>query len=165
MKTLTRLAIAIAMAAGATLTAQDVRFGLQVHGNVPLGDLKDAVDSKPGFGGGAHLAWNLGGGHMLRPRIDYIFFPENSSYVASGYGVSASGKYKLDDLSGGVDYLYFLDGKDDGFYLTVGASWNRWKVDYKYTVTVGSEVRYTSTKFGKGDGSANAVQVGVTLRF
>ncbi len=195
MMTLSRLALGCVLLSGAGLSAQEVRFGLQANGNAPLGDLKDAVDSKPGLGIGAHLTWNLGGGHVIRPRVDYLFFPENSAYAAADYGVSASGKYKVNDLSGGVDYLYFLEGKDEGFYLTAGLSVNRWKVDYDYTVRIGNvtssasasdtttkggfavgagwnfnrsfgaEVRFTSTKFGKGDGSANAVQAGVTFRF
>jgi hypothetical protein len=195
MTNLSRLALGLVLLSGAGLSAQDVRFGVQAHGNAPLGDLKDAVDSKPGFGAGVHLTWNLGGGHAIRPRLDYIFFPENGAYAADGYGVSASGKYKVSDLAVGVDYLYFIEGKDEGLYLTAGLGLNRWKVDYDYSVRIGNvttsgsesdstnkagfavgagynfnrsfgaEIRYTTTKFGKDEGSANAIQAGVTFRF
>ncbi|MBK8726165.1 MAG: porin family protein [Holophagaceae bacterium] len=195
MTTLSRFALGLVLVTGAGLSAQDVRFGVQASGNAPLGDLKDAVDSKPGLGAGAHLTWNLGGGHVIRPRFDYLFFPENGAYAADGYGVSANGKYKVSDLSVGVDYLYFLEGKDEGLYLTAGLGLHRWTVDYDYTVRIGNvtssgsesdstnkagfavgagynfnrsfgaEVRFTTTKFGKNEGSANALQAGVTFRF
>lgn len=180
-----RLVAALAFAAAASLArAEDPRFGLQVHGNFPTGDLKDAVDSKLGVGGGAHVTFDLGDGHLIRPRIDYIFFPETT--LNSG---TASVKNKVNDLSAGADYLYFISGKPEGLYLTGGLSFNHWKVDvsgslgnfsdssnkvgfaagvgFNFNASFGAEVRFTTSKYGSGskDFSANALQAGVTLRF
>jgi len=168
--------------------AEEPRFGLQLHANFPTGDLKTAVDSKPGAGLGAHVTFDLGGGHLLRPRLDGVFFPESDLH---GF------KTKASDLSLGVDYLYFPRGKPEGLYLTAGLGLHRWKVDtttpaqpplwpagsdsqtssrfgysaglgYNFNRSVGSELRYTSSHYANRtawDPSANAVQAGVTYRF
>lgn len=175
-----RLAVlALALSAGLA-RAEDPRFGVQVHGNIPTGDLKDAVDSKLGVGGGAHVTFDLGNGHVVRPRLDYVFFPEAT--------VSAI-KNKVNCLSAGADYLYFLAEKPEGLYLTAGLALHHWKVDataagisasdtsnkpgfsaglgYNFNSSFGAEVRYLASKYGAGsrDITANALQVGVTLRF
>jgi hypothetical protein len=160
--------------------AEDPRFGVQVHGNIPTGDLKTAVDSKLGVGGGAHATFDLGDGHMIRPRIDYTFFPEATVSTI---------RNKVNDLSLGADYLYFLEGKPTGVYLTGGLSLNHWKVDassslgsfsgssnklgvaagagFNFNRTFGAELRFITSKYGSGstDVTANVIQAGVTLRF
>ncbi len=176
----------------AVLQAQDVRYGLQAHGNLPMGDLKEAADSKAGFGGGAHMTIDFGDGHMLRPRLDYVVYPENKAF-----GGAASVKSKVNDASLGLDYIYDFGGKDGGFYLTAGLAWHRWKAEYDYAVLVGGitvsnrtsstsskagaaagagfnfnpsfgvEARYVATKFQQGtaDRTAGAVQVAALYRF
>jgi hypothetical protein len=136
----------------APLAAQDFRFGVQLHANLPSADLKDAADSKAGFGGGAHMTWDLGGGSVIRPRIDYVVYPENKNFPDYSISASANGKAKLDNLSAGADYLYFFEGKDTGFYITGGISWNRWKFDYDYTYRIGNQ-----TLSGSSSRSANKV--------
>lgn len=174
------------LGSGTTLQAQDVRYGLQVHGNIPMGDLKDAADSKVGFGGGAHMTIDLGDGHMLRPRLDYVVYPENKAF-----GSSANGRSKVSDASLGLDYIYDFGGKDGGFYLTAGLAWHRWKAEYDYAnvsysststsskvgaaagagfnfnPSFGVEARYVATKFQQGDAdrTAGAVQVAALYRF
>ena len=106
------------MVLAAPLCAQDVRFGVQVHANLPSADLKDAADSKAGAGGGFHMTWDLGGGSVIRPRVDYVAYPENKNFPDYSLSATANGKSKLDNLSAGADYLYFFEGKDTGFYLT-----------------------------------------------
>lgn len=176
------LALATLAVAGNSARAEDPRFGVQVHGNFPTGDLKDAVDSKLGIGGGAHVTFDLSQGHVIRPRIDYTFFPETT--LNSG---AAAIKNKVNNLSAGADYLYFIDGKPEGLYLTGGLAYNHWKVEatalgqtysdtsnklgfaagagFNFNASFGAELRFTSTKFGKDEGTANALQLGVTLRF
>jgi hypothetical protein len=172
-------ALALALTAGAA-RAEEPRFGVQVHGNIPAGDLKDAVDSKLGVGGGAHMTYDFGLGHMVRPRIDYVFFPEATVSTI---------KNKVNDLSLGVDYLYFLDGKPTGLYFTGGLSFNHWSVDvnsagkdlsdssnkfgfaagvgYNFNRSFGAEFRFTTSQYSVGsqDFTAAALQAGVTLRF
>ncbi len=153
---LPRNLIALMMLA-APLAAQDFRFGVQVHANLPSADLKDAADSKAGAGGGFHMTWDLGGGSVIRPRIDYVAYPENKNFPDYSLSATANGKSKMENLSAGADYLYFFDGKDTGFYVTGGLSWNRWTFDYDYTyktgnVTVSGSASQTANKVGGAAG-------------
>jgi opacity protein-like surface antigen len=181
-------ALAVAIAFGAVQSrAEEPRFGLQFHANLPTGDLKDAVDNKPGAGLGAHVTFDLGAGHVIRPRFDAVFFPEGS---VQGF------KTKASDLSLGADYLYFPSGKPDGLYLTAGLGLHRWSVDttipaiasypaasasqtssrfgyaaglgYNFNRIVGAELRFVSTHYAgqaAWDRTANFLQAGVTFRF
>lgn len=182
----TRLCLALGLVAvfgSVEAAAEAPRFGVQVHGSLPLGDLKEAVDSKPGVGAGAHMTFDLGGGHMLRPRFDAVFFPE---------GTRDAVKTKARDLSLGADYLYFPGGKPEGLYLTAGLGLHRWTVDtnapafgfstsqsssrfgvaaglgFAFNPAVGAELRYVHTKFANQtawDPTAPSLQAGVTFRF
>jgi hypothetical protein len=153
---------------------------VQVHGSIPSGDLNDAVDGKLGVGGGAHGTFDLGDGHMIRPRLDYTLFPEATVKAI---------KSKFNDLSLGADYLYFISGKPEGLYVTGGLALHRWSVDrteagisysgnsnkpgfaagagYNFNASFGAELRLLSTKYSASgkDFTANAIQAGVTLRF
>jgi opacity protein-like surface antigen len=167
--------------------AEEPRYGVQVHISAPTGDLKTAVDNKPGAGLGAHVTFDLGGGHVLRPRFDAVFFPEGTF---NGF------KTKANDLSLGGDYLFFPGGKTDGIYLTAGVGLHRWNVDsatpaigtspatsgsqsssrfgyaagfgYNFNRSLGAELRYVSTHYANQtawDPAANSLQTGVTFRF
>lgn len=181
-------ALAVAIAFGAVQArAEEPRFGLQLHANLPTGDLKEAVDNKPGAGLGAHVTFDLGAGHVLRPRFDAVFYPEGT---VNGF------KTKASDLSLGADYLYFPGGKPDGLYLTAGLGLHRWSVDtttpvlgplpatsgsqtsyrfgyaaglgYNFNRTVGAELRFVSSHYANHtawDPTAKALQVGLTYRF
>ena len=176
MKTSSLTALTI-LAAGLALQAEAPRYGVQGLVNIPLGDLKTYVDSKPGPGFGVHGTFDLGDGHMLRPRLDYSVFPEASF---------ASVKQTATSLSLGGDYLYFVAGKPEGLYLTGGLSAIRWSfetkvgtfkstsdttkfglaggVGYQWNATVGTEARFVHSRIAS-DFQANALQVGVTVRF
>ena len=177
-----RLALTALLAAGPFASAQELRYGVQAHVSLPVGDLKDAVDSKPGLGLGAHLTVDLGQGHVLRPRLDYVAFPDANVFE----GV----KNKMSDLSFGVDYLFQVEGAT-GFYVTGGLSAHRWNaevevsglgtfssnttklgyaagVGYAFNANVNAEARFTTTKFTTrtvSDENANALQLGVLYRF
>lgn len=176
--------IAAALVAPALCAQEGPRFGLQAGLNIPQSDLKDAVDSKLGFNIGAHGTFDLRGGHMIRPRLDYIWFPE---YSANAGGASANAKFS--SLSLGADYLYFVEGKPQGFYVTAGAAAMQWKMEvsasflgysasasetttklglaagvgYQFNKTVGAEVRYLKSKAWEGD--LDMIQAGATFRF
>lgn len=182
LRTLTLIAATLV---GSALCAQEgPRFGLQAGLNLPQSDLKDAVDDKVGFNLGAQVTFDLRGGHMLRPRLDYTWFPE---YRVSDLGGSAEVKFSA--LSLGGDYLYFVEGKPQGFYVTGGLALVQWKVEasgsflgigfsssettnklglaagagYQFNKTVGAEVRYLKSSVGEGD--LDMIQVGATFRF
>ena len=177
MQTLSRLTLAILAAAALSLGAEAPRYGVQGLVNIPLGDLKDYVDSKPGPGIGIHGTFDLGDGHMLRPRLDYSVYPEASF---------ASVKRTASNLSLGGDYLYFIAGKPEGLYLTAGLSVMRWSLEskpdtlnrtrdttkfglaagvgYQWNATVGTEARLVHSRVAR-DFKADALQAGVTIRF
>jgi opacity protein-like surface antigen len=177
MKISSPLTLAILAAASLALRAEAPRYGVQGLVNVPLGDLKDFVDSKPGPGVGVHGTFDLGDGHMLRPRLDYTIYPEASF---------ATVKQSATSLSLGGDYLYFLAGKPEGFYFTAGIAAVRWSfetkdvfskvsadttklglaggVGYQWNATVGTEARFLHSRIDRGF-QANALQAGVTIRF
>lgn len=184
MKLRTIALMAAALAAPALSAQEGPRFGLQAGLNLPQADLKDAVDSKVGLNIGAHLALDLRGGHMLRPRVDYTWFPE---YTLSDFGASASVKFS--SLGLGADYLYFPAGKPEGLYFTGGLGLIQWKAEssasflgtsvsnsetttklglalgagYQFNQTVGAEVRYQTSK--AWEGTLDTIQVGVTFKF
>jgi opacity protein-like surface antigen len=182
LRTLTLAALALGSLG---LQAQEgPRFGLQGSLSLPQGDLKDAVDSKMGYGLGAHMTFDLTGGHMLRPRLDATWYPKYTVSDPSGsLGVTFS------NVALGADYLYFVEGKPQGLYFTGGLSAVRWKAQtdvtvlgisgsetesttklgvaaglgYQFNKTVGAELRYQTSKVW--DGNANSLQAGVTFRF
>ncbi len=180
MTNLSRFALAALAVAGLTapLKAEEPRFGIQGMVNAPLGDLKDFVDSKPGLGVGVHGTIDLGAGNMIRPRFDFNYFPE-----ATLSGI----KNNATNVGLGMDYLYFIAGKPEGFYVTGGLSAVRWSFSsevpgyakvstdttklgiavgagYQWNATVGTEARYTTSKIDSGF-TASALQAGVTIRF
>ncbi|WP_243288362.1 outer membrane protein [Geothrix terrae] len=183
--TIRALILAAAALVAPALSAQEgPRFGLQAGLNLPQSDLKDAVDSKVGLNIGAQVTFNPTGGHMIRPRLDYTWFPE---YSESAFGASAS--MKISNFALGADYLYFVDGKPQGFYVTGGLSVVRWKMEvsasylgssasasedttklglaagvgYQFNKTVGAEVRYLKSR--AWDADMDIIQVGATFRF
>mgnify|MGYP001495212755 CR=1 FL=1 len=175
--TLTRITLAALLAAGCSLSAQEARFGLQGQVSIPQGDLKDGVDSKLGLGLGAHGTFAFDQ-HVIRPRFDLSFYPE-----ADLGGVET----KVNSMALGADYLYFVEGGDQGVYFTAGLSAIRWEVDvnipglgsdsynttklgvaagmgYQWTRAFGTELRYVQSSLGH-DVSANNLVLGATFRF
>jgi len=177
MKLATPLILILLVATSAALQAEAPRYGVQGLVNIPLGDLKDFVDSKPGPGVGIHGTFDLSDGHMLRPRVDFSVFPEASF---------ATVKQTATSLSLGGDYLYFIAGKPEGLYLTAGLAVVRWSfetkvgtakttsdttkfglaagVGYQWNATVGTEGRFVHSSVAPGF-KADALQAGVTIRF
>ena len=177
MKTSTLSTLAVLAFAALSLQAEAPRYGVQGLVNIPLGDLKTYVDSKPGPGFGIHGTFDLGDGHMLRPRLDYSLFPEASF---------ATIKQTATSLSLGGDYLYFIAGKPEGLYLTGGLSAVRWSfehkdavskvtsnstkvglaagVGYQWNATVGTEARWLHSSLSSAF-KADALQAGITIRF
>ena len=171
-----RILAALAMAV-TSLRAEAPRYGVQGLVNVPLGDLKTYVDSKPGPGIGVHGTFDLGEGHMVRPRLDYSVYPE-----ATFATVKRTASY----LSLGGDYLYFIARKPEGLYLTGGLAVIRWSfedkdlstkvsshttkaglafgVGYQWNATVGTEARWMHSQVASGF-TADAIQAGITIRF
>ena len=172
MKLRTIALITAALIAPVLSAQESPRFGLQAGINIPQGDLSDAVDSKLGLNVGGHMMLDFRGGHMLRPRVDYTWFPE---YNVGGASI------KFSNLSLGADYLYFVDGKPEDFYFTGGLALVQWKAEvnsasettnklglaigggYQFNKTVGVELRYLKSKVEEAN--LDTIQAGVTFQF
>ena len=171
------LPFALLAAFGQGLLAEESRYGLQAHADLPLGDLKTFVDSHRGLGFGVHETIDFIDGNMIRPRLDYTRFPEASL---------TTGRQSASSLSLGADYLYFFDGKPEHFYITLGLAATRWSLGtktaaldstqdttrvstafgfgYQWSAALGTELRMTNSKVSSTF-KGNAMQAGVTLRF
>jgi len=177
MKTSCSITLAFLAVAALSLQAEAPRYGVQGSANIPLGDLKTYVDNKPGPGFGIHGTFDVGDGHMLRPRLDYSAYPEASFSTI---------KQTASSLSLGGDYLYFIAGKPEGLYLTAGLAGVRWSfehkdptskvtsdttkfgvaggIGYQWNATVGTEARWLHSSVSSTF-KADALQAGVTVRF
>ncbi len=169
--------IALALASTAVL-AQDVKLGVQVQANLPMGDLKDIVDSKVGVGAGVHALFSLGEGMAIRARGDFNTWAETDVFPA---------KNKVSNLNLGGDFLYFVEGKDtSGVYFVGGLSAVRWSYEtsqagvkrnfdsthlgiavglgYQWNNAFGTEARFVHSSLGNGY-NGDTLSLGATLRF
>lgn len=181
------------LTASRAMYAQGIGFGGQVHLSSALsGQLQRAVDYKPAMGVGLHVDW-LVGKHALRPRVDYVLFPSNSEPYSL-----ASGEYaftqKVSFLNCGLDYLYFVRGRADGWYLIGGLYFSQLRkevrdsaagyrdsirsdkagvdlgIGYQFTPAIGGEIRALNASSGgtarsAGIKSASLIEADVTFRF
>ena len=177
MKSAPLCTLMVLATAALTLRAEPPRYGIQGLVNIPLGDLKTYVDSNPGVGIGVHGTFDLGDGHMLRPRLDYCIYQQ---------ATLAAAKQTASYLSIGGDYLYFIAGKPEGLYVTGGLSAVRWDfqyqdpgsnltsdtikigmaagIGYQWNATLGTEARWLHSSVASSF-KADSLQAGVTVRF
>jgi hypothetical protein len=177
MKILSLSTLAVLAASTLSLQAETPRYGVQGLVNIPLGDLKTYVDNNPGIGIGVQGTFDLGDGHMLRPRLDYGLYQQVNL---------ATAKQKASFLSLGGDYLYFIAGKPEGLYFTAGLSAVRWTfqyedpsknltndttkfgisagIGYQWNYNLGTEVRWLHSSVSSGF-KADSLQAAVTFRF
>ncbi|HJW33639.1 MAG TPA: hypothetical protein VJ505_09775 [Holophagaceae bacterium] len=105
-----------------------VAYGGAVSLNLPQGDLKTDTRDKVGGGLAFQVAFDLGGGHLLRPKAEVNLFR------VKDVKRSGSDTHDTVDLTGlglGVDYLYHFGGSvRQGAYALGGLSLQRWEVDY-----------------------------------
>ncbi len=161
------------------LGAQDLAWGVHGSVNLPQGDLKTALDSKAGFTVGGHLGVYLKDGHELRPRLEYTRYDGGSFSLTS-----VTFKNTIVALGFGGDYLYHLEGRHRGTYLLAGAGFQWWTVEprqgdsthenglslqagagYRFSPRVAVEAAYSTSRFRADQGRANAVTVGMSIRF
>ncbi|HJV91467.1 MAG TPA: outer membrane beta-barrel protein [Holophagaceae bacterium] len=169
--------LALALATTAAL-AQDVKLGVQAQANLPMGDLKDAVDSKVGVGGGVHAQFYLQDGMAIRARGDFNTWSETDVLTVTN---------KVSNLTLGGDFLYYVEGKDSsGVYFLGGLSMVRWSYEateggvkhnydsthlgvsvglgYQWNKTFGTEARFVHSSLGNGF-NGDTLSVGATLKF
>lgn len=119
----------LALAGAHSLQAGDrVAYGGAVSLNLPQGELKTDTHGKVGGGLAFQVAFDLGGGHLLRPKA------EVNAFRVKDVKRSGSDTHDTVDLTGlglGADYLYYLGGNARrGAYVLGGLSVQRWEVDY-----------------------------------
>jgi hypothetical protein len=137
------LTLGLALGGPALQAGDRPLFGGAVHVNLPVSELKSDAHDRVGFGAAFHVAVDLGGGHLLRPRLDV------DTYRVKGAYDSGSDHQATLDLSGvglGVDYLHHFGGRADrGLYALAGLGVKRWSVDYGSYDRQGDTVTTAST--------------------
>ena len=96
----------------APLLASETTFGFQGQVAIPTGTFGDAghLDRKVGLGLGLQMPIDFGGGHILRPKLDYLSLSRDSSGI----------NYKAEALVLLADYNYHFAGSREGAYLIAG---------------------------------------------
>ena len=124
------LALPLLVASGAhSLQAGDkVAYGGAVSLNLPQGDLKTDTQDKVGGALAFQVAFDLGHGHLLRPKAEVNLFRVKDVKRA---GSDTHDTVDLLGLGLGADYLYYFGGSArQGAYALGGLSVQRWEVDY-----------------------------------
>ena len=161
----TTLAILI-VGTALSLSAQDVRFGVQGALAIPSGDLSDNADAGLQLGG--HAKWDFTHGHGLMARIDTTFFGQNDGVNVTNLGVAADYTYHFERRQRG---LYLLVGLSDQNYHTSFDGYSRndnglgldFGAGYDLDRHTGLQARYTSTSISNATDSA--LNLGVTYTF
>ena len=140
------------LAAAAPLGASDPVLGAQFSMAFPASDLKSLAASSDGLSIGLSGLVDFGGGHALRPRLDYATF-HGLDAVATGTllpkGSALHAQASVDQFSLGADYLFGLRRSvDAGPYLLagIGAISTHWTSDLTLTGTPAAQARMTFRK-------------------
>lgn len=124
------LVLAALAVAGLSLQAQEgLRFGGQVGAVFPLTDvLKDASNTSGGWNIGGMVTYEWKKGQMWRGRVDYTNLPYHEITYPT-YTV----KHALSALTISAEYLFFVSGKAEGFYLGGGLNVARWRAESDFS--------------------------------
>lgn len=172
-------ALALMLSAGFA-QAQSIQFGAHGGLNIPMGDLANALDNRLGYTLGGHVGIYYGGGHELRPRLDYTIF--DGGWHPEGNGAFTQNKIRAWTIS--ADYLYYTENRPLGFYLTGGLGLQAWEVSpdhgasssntalnlslgagYRFNRNFSVEGRLTTGQFQTQNGQATAAQFLAMYRF
>ena len=158
--------------------AQEYQPGVHGGVNIPVGDLGDALDNRPGIPVGGQLGIYYGNGHELRPRVDLTSTTAATSPWGRvrqephpGWGrrlrlpllhrQQPVGMY----LTGGLGYQWWDvspehggDSSHSGLAVALGAG-------YRFNRNFMLEGRFTTAQFRSNNGQANALQAVASMRF
>jgi hypothetical protein len=123
----------------------DTNIGVQAALSLPQGEFKSRVDSNNGYGAGIFFDIQFEGGHVLRPRFD---FTQYATATLKNPGISDQSR-QWSDYSLGTDYLYYLSGKPQGFYVTFGLGVTKTNLKYTYN---NNSINESYTRFGTAIG-------------
>lgn len=125
-------------------------FGIQAHIAHPTGGLgsNDNLDRKTGLGLGLQMPIELGDGHVLRPKVDFLSYNRDDSGI----------RYKVESLSLLLDYNFFPEFRREGAYFIAGAGLHSTRRDATRT--------FAGTAVSASDsGSGFAYNVGLGYAF
>ena len=105
----------LAMATALSLSAQDVRFGVQAAVVLPGSNLSD--DANAGLALGGHARWAFQRGNGVIARADATFYGQN-------------GGTNVTDLAFAADYTYHLSGHQTGPYILAGLSQHNYHTSF-----------------------------------
>jgi hypothetical protein len=171
--------LGIALCAGSAAMAQQFEPGVHAAVNFPFGDLGSAVDHSLGITVGGHLGIYYGGGHELRPRLDFSNYQGGWTPEGGGFSRNTINAWQI-----GCDYLYYTETRPQGFYLAMGLGYQWWNVSpenagsyshsalsmaagpgYRFNHSFSVEARFTTGQFRSTNGQADALQLMGSLRF
>jgi len=171
--------IGLACCVSGALMGQEFQPGIHAGVNFPLGDLGSAVDHRPGITVGGHLGIYYGGGHELRPRVDYTDYEGGWTPAGDSFNKNHISAWQV-----GCDYLYYTETRPQGLYLTMGLGYQWWNVSpdngpsanksslsmaagagYRFNRTFSLEARFVTGQFQSTNGQANALQFLGSMRF
>lgn len=116
------------MAVGTSGWSSDTKYGVQATLSLPQGSFRtQAVDSNNGYGGGLFVDFHLADGNVLRPRLDFTQYGK----ATGNFGETR----QWSNFSLGADYLYYLSGKPQGFYATLGLAATTYQFRYTFSNT------------------------------
>ena len=99
-----------------SLSAQEVRFGVQGAVSIPAANLSD--DANLGLQVGGHARWGFRHGQGVMVRADAAFYSQNNGT-------------NVNDLAFGADYTYHLSGHQTGPYLLAGLSQHTYRTSFQ----------------------------------
>ena len=106
-----------------SLTAQDASVGMKAHAFMPMSDLRNFTDHRPGIGAALFIELPVGEALLLRPSLGAQQVPVGASLGQGG----TQGKVTSVDLM--VDALWFPNGDlNEGPYLVGSLGGQEWRV-------------------------------------
>jgi opacity protein-like surface antigen len=144
--------------------AQEIKWGFQLGAAFPTRSLP-SDDSFP-IALGAHAGIALGGGHVLRPRVDFVSM-KNQKMISGQRGGSTTYEEKATLSSAELEYLFHFSGRVQGAYLIAGVGYQRVKLEYitNGMTSDGYPQSHGAIAYSAGAGWQFGEHFGVDLRY
>ena len=151
---------------GCSLTAQDVRGGIQAALALPQGDLSDVANM--GLQVGGHARWDFSGGHGLMARGDFAAYGKKDGITVSSILLAADDTFHLHQNRQGIYLLAGLShqnvnysgwdshSSDSGLGIDLGAGLD-------LNRNLGFQLRYTTHNLDHA--TIASMNLGVTWTF
>jgi hypothetical protein len=128
-----------------SLAAQDASVGVKAHAFIPMSDLRDLTDGRPGLGAALFIEFPLGEALLLRPSLGAQQIPAGASL---GLGGTQARVTSVDLM---LDALWFPNGDtNDGPYLVGSLGVQEWRVSTQGTTPASTDVTRLGAAGGLG---------------